>query len=101
MARFVIREEVLDDVDTEQVLRNVAEEIAADARRIVAVRSSRTKLSIRVAAVSKNHAVIVADPKNPRSSPSKKAYGAHLERGTSDTRAQPFMRPAGYRYRTP
>lgn len=101
MARFVINEDVFDQVNTEPIMRKVAEEIAADAERIVAKRTGRTARSIHVAEVSDRHAVIVADPKNPNSSEGHRSYGAYLERGTSDTKAQPFMRPAGYRYRSP
>lgn len=102
MARWVIHEEAADAaLDSESVLRDVAEEIVEDARRL-APKGKTLKLSqsIRVESVTDSRAVVVADPRNVKSSPGNQAYAAHVERGTSDTKAQPFMAPAGLRYRS-
>lgn len=99
MARWVLHEDVLDQVDTKAILREKAEEIAEDARRLAPSRTGRLRESIRVESVTDTTAVIVADAKNPKSSEGKQSYAGHVERGTSDTKAQPFMAPAGLRYR--
>lgn len=101
MARFVLHLENLDKLDTESIMRKVADDIADDARRLAPKDDGQLRASIRVSEVSARHAVIVADPRNPESSPEHAAYAAHVERGTSDTRAVRFMSRAGRRYRTP
>lgn len=102
MARFVIHEEALDDIDTEPVMQSIADDVADDARRY-APKGKTLQLSqgIRVAEVSRDHAVIESTAKNPRSSPEHAEYPYWVEKGTSDTKAQPYMKPAAYKYRTP
>lgn len=101
MARFVIHEDALDDIDTEPVMREIAEEIAADARRLAPKgKTGRLAAGISVTEVSDRHAVIESTAKNPRSSPEHAEYPWWVEKGTSDTKAQPYMKPAAYRYRS-
>lgn len=100
MARFVIHEEALDDIDTEPVMRDVAEAIATDAR-MLAEKGKTLGLSsgISVTEVSDSHAIIESTARNPRSSPENAAYPYHVEKGTRRSKAKPYMRPAAYRYR--
>lgn len=100
MARWVLHVENVDEVDTEPLLRRLAGEIAQDAKRLAPVRTGRLRESIHVSEVSDSHAIIEANPRNPGNDPEDQPYAGFVERGTSDTPAQPFMRPAAYRYRS-
>jgi HK97 gp10 family phage protein len=100
MARWVLHVENMNEVDTEALLRRLAGEIAADAKRLAPVRTGRLRNSIHVAEVSDKHAIVQADPRNPDASAGNEPYAGFVERGTSDTPAQPYLRPATYRYRS-
>lgn len=101
MARWVVDEGALDDVDTEQVMRDVAEMIATDARALAAKgRTLGLSTGISVPEVSDTHAVIQSEARNPRSSPEHAAYPYWVEKGTGRSKARPYMRPAAYRYRS-
>ena len=100
MARIVLHLENLDEVDTEPLLRRLANEVAADARRLAPKRTGRLAASIHVAEVTDRHAIVQADPRNPDASAGDEPYAGFVERGTSDTPAQPFLRPALLRYRS-
>src|SRR3954452_10336886 len=100
--RWVIHDDDLSDgVDASGLLRQLAGDGARDASVGVVKRTGRTSQNIEVTEVTDTRAVVTASPKNPNSNPGHQEYAAHLERGTSDTDAQPFMRPALYRYRSP
>lgn len=101
MARIVLHLENLERIDTTDAMRKIAEDVAEDARRFAAKgRTLGLSRGISVIEVRNNHAVIQSVARNPRSSPEHAAYPLWVERGTSDTRAEPFLRPAAYRYRT-
>lgn len=68
----------------------LAEDIAADARRNAPVDTGRLRNSIEVVPVDDKTVSVVATA----------PYAAHVELGTSDTRAQPFLKPAAYRKRS-
>lgn len=105
MTRWVIYASRLDEVDPDPLLDHLAEDVAKVMREIVPVDTGATKeqiyvvpayngkvriVSPRVAeTVLKSGRVVKDDPKVP----------IYLERGTSRMRAQPYMRPALYRYR--
>lgn len=92
--------EALDGVTAEPVLRRVAEATAADARRLAPIRTGRLKASIKVTEVGKWHAIVTADPHNPRAKRDwNKHYAYWVETGTSRMTAQPYLRPATYKYR--
>lgn len=101
MARVVLHLENLDRIDTEPAMRKIADEVAADARRL-APKGKTLALSegISVTEVSDRHAIIESTARNKRSSPEHAAYPLYVEKGTSDTKAEPYLRPAAYRYRT-
>lgn len=101
MARVVLYEENLDLIDTEPAVRDIADAVAADARRFA--RKGKTlglSEGIRVAEVSKDHAIIESTASNPRSSAGHAAYPRWVEKGTSRSRAFPYLRLAALRYRT-
>ena len=102
MAKWVLHVENLNEVDPKPLLRKLAEDVARDAKRLAPKRTGRLAKSIHVAEVTDSHAIVEADPKNPDpgTKPEDKAYAGLVERGTSDTPAQPFLRPATYRYRS-
>lgn len=100
MTRWVLHTDALDDVDTEPLLRHLADDIAADARALAPERTGDLKASIRVEEVDDHHAVVVADATRQQKK-GPEAYAYWVEKGTSDTKAQPFLRPALYKYRAP
>lgn len=101
MARVLVHEQALNDVDTTWVMRDVAEAIASDARRLAAKGATKQlSTGIRVASVSRSHAIIESTAQNPRSNVPHKEYPYWVEKGTRRSKARPFMRPAAYRYRT-
>lgn len=101
MARVVIYEGALDDLDGEQVMRDLADAIAGDARDL-AERGKTGGLAggIRVAEVSGDRAIIESTAKNLRSSPGHQEYPFWVEKGTKRSKAKPYMRPAAYKYRS-
>lgn len=101
MARVVINEEALDDIDTEQAMSDILDAIAADAR-VLAAKGKTLGLSggIRVASVSRTGGVIESRAENPRSSPGHQEYPYWVEKGTKRSNARPYLRPAANKYRT-
>lgn len=100
MARVVVHEEALDEIDTEPIMRKVAEAIVADA--IVNAEKGKTlglSTGIRVVSVSDTLAVIESAARNPRSSPEHAEYPYFVEKGTGRSRARPYFRRAGLKYR--
>lgn len=95
----------LERVETWPLLAHLGDEIADDAQKFVDASSGsgtgNLELSIHVAEVSNERAIIAANARNPRSNPGHQAYAWHKERGTSDTKAEPYLAPATYIYRTP
>lgn len=100
MAKIVVHLENLDGIDTEGLLRRLANDIAADAKRLAPRRTGRLAESIHVAEVTDSHAIVQADPRNPDASAGNEPYAGFVEYGTSDTPRQPFLAPATYRYRS-
>ena len=98
--RFVLHEENLDDIDgaVAGVLRDLAEDVADDARRLAPVRTGRLRESIHVASVTDERAIVEADATRQQQD-GPETYPGFVERGTSDTPAQPFLRPALFRRR--
>jgi hypothetical protein len=102
MARVVMHPEALEEIDTEEAMRKIADGIADDARRLAKKgKTGGLAAGITVTEVTKDHAVIESTARNPRSSPEHAAYPLYVEKGTGRSKAQPYMRPAAYRYRTP
>jgi hypothetical protein len=95
----------VERIETWPLLAHLGDEIADDAQKFVEATSEhntgRLEVSIAVREVSNERAVIAADARNPRSNPGHKAYAWYKERGTSDTKAEPFLAPATYIYRRP
>jgi hypothetical protein len=101
MARWELHPEALNEVRTEPLLRDLAEDVAADARRLAKRgETGNLKESIGVAGVYSNAAYVSANPRNPHDPPGEDAYAFYVEKGTSHSGAQPFLRPALYRYRS-
>jgi hypothetical protein len=102
VARVVLHLEALDEIDTEPTMRELAEDIAGDAR-VLAAKGKTLGLSsgISVTEVSKDRAVIESTARNPRSSPEHAAYPYWVEKGTKRSKARPYMRPAALKYRSP
>jgi HK97 gp10 family phage protein len=80
----------LVDEDVKSLLAELAVDVARDARRIVPVRTGRLQRSIGVRSVNSETAVVEA------SAP----YAGYVELGTRYMKAQPYLKPALYRYRS-
>lgn len=100
--RWVLHESEAERVDGSEVLRDIAQDVAKVAESLAPVRSGRTRQSVHVETVTPTYAIVQANPRNPDpdTKPDDKDYAAYVERGTSDTPAQPFLRPALFRYRS-
>lgn len=101
MARVVLHLEALDEIDTEPAMRKIADDVADDARRLAA-KGKTLGLSegISVTEVTHSGAIIESKAENPRSSPENATYPYWVEKGTNRSKAQPYLRPAAYRYRS-
>lgn len=101
MARFVIHEEAIDDVDTTQVMSDLADAIVVDAKALAAKgKTGHLEAGIRVAQISEDRVVIESRAENPRSSEGHKEYPWWVEKGTKRSKARPYFRPAVNKYRT-
>jgi hypothetical protein len=102
VARVVLHLEALDEIDTEDAMRSIAEGVAEDARRLAA-KGKTLGLSggISVTSVTKDGAIIESTARNPRSSPEHASYPYWVEKGTKRSKARPYLRPAALKYRTP
>lgn len=97
--RWVLHVENLDDADTEPLMQHLADAIADDMRGFAPEDKGHLKAGIRVEDVSRDRAYVVST--RPESGEDAEEVPVYVELGTSDTPAQPYMRPATYIYRTP
>lgn len=101
MARWDLHPEALNEVPTTPLLRDLAEDVADSARRLApAGVTGNLKASIHVDGVFPNAAYVTADPRNEGDPAGEQAYAYYVEKGTGHSEAQPFLRPALYRYRS-
>jgi hypothetical protein len=99
MARWDLHPEVVDLIDTEPPMRQLAEDIRDDARAIVTKDTGRTAEAIHVELVTRTRAVIVSDAARAEEN-GEEHYDAYLELGTAEHgHAQPFLRPAAQTFR--
>ncbi len=99
MARFVLHPDALGQVDTRPLLRHLGEDVAGDMRRIVAVDEGDLLSTIRVDEPTRTAIAVRAGGQRGTATGKMVDYHLFVERGTSRMRAQPFIRPALYRYR--
>lgn len=105
--RWVIHARAVEDVDTTELMRHLAHEVADDMRVFVPKDKLSLRDGIKVTDVANDYARI--ESTRPAggggSGPTQEQYREEVpffvEEGTSDTPAQPYMRPATYIYRTP
>jgi HK97 gp10 family phage protein len=76
-------------IDGRPVLSPIATDIASDASRIAPRDTGFLANNIRVESVDDRSARVISEA----------PYSGHVEFGTSDTPAQPFLRPALYKKR--
>jgi HK97 gp10 family phage protein len=91
VARVVIHDRNLDRVDASELLWRLARAVRDDAKRIVPVRTGRLRASIGITDPGRERVVIDATA----------PYAGYVELGTRYMRAQPYLRPALYRTRSP
>lgn len=89
MARIVYSPgwEAKVEAAAQHIVEELAEEIAEDARRAAPVRTGRLRASIR------------AEGNRVNAGGGDVDYAAYVELGTRNMAAQPYLRPATYRYR--
>lgn len=92
MARVVVHEANIEThLDAGPLLWRLARAVRDDAKRIVPVRTGRLRNSIGISDPGPRS--VVVDATAP--------YAGYVELGTRYMRAQPYLRPALYRRRTP
>lgn len=99
MARVVLHEENLELIRYAPLLRDLAEDVADDARRIAPVRTGDLKSTIRVGDVDDDHAEVLAGGLPGAATGELVDYPVYVETGTRHMSAQPYLRPALYRFR--
>lgn len=99
--RWVLHPEVINEIQTEPLLRELAEDVARDAQALAPQRTGELKTSVHVDGVYANAAYVQANARDAKDRPGEQAYAYFVEKGTSFMAAQPFMRPALYKYRQP
>ncbi len=98
--RFVLKADSLDDVDARPLLSDLAEDVAADMRRLAPVDEGDMVSTIRVLGASASRISVVVGGIKGKATGKMVDYVVYVERGTSRMAAQPFMAPATYRYRS-
>lgn len=101
MARVETHEEVLDQLDTKQAMRDILEAVADDAR--LNAKKGKTGglvAGIGVEQVTDTGGIVVSRAVNPRSSAEHAEYPYWVEKGTGRSRARPYFRQAAYAYRS-
>jgi HK97 gp10 family phage protein len=86
-------------VDAGPLLRDLADDVADVMRDLAPVDTGDMRSTIRVLDVTANNARIGAGGIPGAVTGNLVDYVVYVERGTSKMSAQPFMRPALYRYR--
>lgn len=100
--RWVLHPEVIGEIPTEPLLRDLAEDVARDAEALAPMRTGALKTSVHIDNVFSNAAYVQANPRDPKDvKPEEQPYAYFVEKGTSRMAAQPFLRPALYKYRSP
>jgi len=105
--RWVLYPEALEKVDGEPLLQDLADDVARDMVELAPERTGNLKTGVQVTEVTGDHAKITSTRPagGGGTGPTQPEYAEEVplfvEQGTSDTPAQPYMRPALYRYRTP
>lgn len=101
MARWVLYPDASGKVDVSPLLRYLAEDVADDMRPLTPVDEGDMVSTIRVLTYGSKTSARVTVGGIPGKATGKPVDYAHfVERGTSKMAAQPFMRPALYRYRS-
>lgn len=101
MARVVWHLEVLEEIDTEPAMRELADAVASDARELAPKgETGGLAAGISVEDVTRDHAIIHSTAENPRSSPEHAEYPLWVETGTHRSKAHPYLRPAAWKYRS-
>ncbi len=98
--RFIVHPDALGKIDTGPLLTELAELVADDMRPITPVDTGDMVSTVRVLSAGKKKRVAVGGI-NGKVTGNYVDYAVYVERGTSRMAAQPFMRPALYRYRSP
>jgi hypothetical protein len=107
--RWVLHTGEIDRVDLKPLLRDLADDVADDMRARAAALGGTGNLATGVDVTSVTNRRARISSKRPAggggSGPTQPQWAEEVpvfvERGTSDTPAQPYMRPALWRYRTP
>lgn len=99
---WVIHRDELGRLDTAPLLADLGEDVAEDMRRIAPVDTGDMVSTVRVRSFGSKRTVRVLAGGIPGKVTRRLVdYVVYVERGTSKMAAQPFMRPALYRYRSP
>ena len=97
--RFVLVPGAEGRVDTAPLLRHLADDVAEVMGQLSPVDSGDMRSTIRVEGASEDVATVAVGGIPGEVTGELVDYAHFVERGTSKMSAQPFMRPALYRYR--
>jgi HK97 gp10 family phage protein len=99
-SRFVVYPDAMNRIEYGPLLDHLAEDVASDARRLAPVDEGDMVSTIRVLKSGKKARKIAVGGIKGKVTGKPVDYAVYVERGTSKMAAQPFMKPALYRYRS-
>jgi HK97 gp10 family phage protein len=99
--RFVVYADAMNKIDSGPILDYLADDVAADMMKLSPVDEGDMRSTIRVRSYgSKRSRRVVVGGMRGKVTGKPVDYAGYVERGTSKMPAQPFMKPALYRYRS-
>lgn len=101
VTRWVLHRDELGRVNTSPLLRDLADDVAEVATRIVPIDTGDLKSTVRVLDVDEKSATVGAGGIPGEVTGEMVDYAAYQELGTRNMSAQPYLKPATYRYLSP
>lgn len=98
--RWVIHLDELNRLDARDLLDDLADDVADDMRRLGAVDTGDMVSTVRVLDRGRRSVKVAVGGIKGKVTGRKVDYHLYVEEGTSKMKAQPFIRPALYRYRS-
>jgi HK97 gp10 family phage protein len=97
--RWVVHLDQLARIDAGPLLSDLADDVASDAQRLAPVETGDLASTIRVLDRGRKSVKIAVGGIKGKITGETVDYHMYVEEGTSKMKAQPYMRPALYRYR--
>lgn len=100
MTRIVLVPDAEGRIDTRPVLRDIVDDVADVMRQLAPVDEGDMVSTVRPSVISETLGRVTVGGMPGEVTGKPVGYAHYVERGTSKMSAQPFMRPALFRYRT-